>query len=82
MIISTENSVIGTSLLGMYGELSCLCDAKKVFDEMCLRDLVSWSSVLLCYVENGVYREGLEMFRSMVLEGIRPDSVSFHLFTS
>ncbi|CAI8588002.1 unnamed protein product [Vicia faba] len=72
----SEDSVIGTSLLGMYGELSCLCDAKKVFDEMCLRDLVSWSSVVSCYVENGVYREGLEMFRSMVLEGIRPDSVT------
>ncbi|KAL5074712.1 hypothetical protein RYX36_013696 [Vicia faba] len=47
-----------------------------MFDEMCLRDLVSWSSVVSCYVENGVYREGLEMFRSMVLERIRPDSVT------
>ncbi|CAK8544825.1 unnamed protein product [Lathyrus sativus] len=68
--------VIGTSLLGMYGELCCLSDAKKVFDEMCQRDLVSWSSVVSCYVENGIHREGLEMFRSMVSEGIRPDSVT------
>ncbi|XP_058769306.1 putative pentatricopeptide repeat-containing protein At1g69350, mitochondrial [Vicia villosa] len=72
----SEDRVIGTSLLGMYGELSSLSDAKKVFDEMCQRDLVSWSSVVSCYVENGVYREGLEMFRSMVSEGIRPDSVT------
>ncbi|XP_058772532.1 putative pentatricopeptide repeat-containing protein At1g69350, mitochondrial [Vicia villosa] len=72
----SEDRVIGTSLLGMYGELSSLSDAKKVFDEMCQRDLVSWSSVVSCYVENGVYREGLDMFRSMVSEGIRPDSVT------
>ncbi|KAI5437742.1 putative pentatricopeptide repeat-containing protein At1g69350, mitochondrial [Lathyrus oleraceus] len=71
----SEDRVIGTSLLGMYGELCCLSDAKKVFDEMCQRDLVSWSSVVSCYVENGIYREGLGMFRSMVSEGIRPDSV-------
>jgi pentatricopeptide repeat protein len=72
----SEDRVIGTSLLGMYGDLCCLSDAKKVFDEMCVRDLVSWSSIFSCYVENGIYREGLEMFRSMVSEGIRPDSVT------
>lgn len=70
-----EDRVIGTSLVGMYGELCFLRDAKKVFDEMCVRDLVLWSSIISCYVENGVYREGLEMFRSMICEGIRPDSV-------
>ncbi|XP_004490134.1 putative pentatricopeptide repeat-containing protein At1g69350, mitochondrial [Cicer arietinum] len=71
-----SDSVIGTSLLAMYGELCCLSDARKVFDEMFQRDLVSWSSIVSCYVENGVPREGLEMFHLMVSEGIRPDSVT------
>ncbi|TKY69618.1 putative pentatricopeptide repeat-containing protein mitochondrial [Spatholobus suberectus] len=68
--------VIGTSLLGMYGELGCLSDAWKVFDEMHVRDLVSWSSVIACYVENGRPGEGLEMLCWMVSEGIGPDSVT------
>ena len=68
--------VIGTSLLGMYGELGCLSDARKVFDEIRVRDLVSWSSVVACYVENGRPREGLEMLRWMVSEGVGPDSVT------
>ncbi|XP_057448153.1 putative pentatricopeptide repeat-containing protein At1g69350, mitochondrial [Lotus japonicus] len=72
---STDH-VIGTSLLGLYGEFCCLNDARKVFDEMCDRDLVSWSSIVSCYIENGQPREGLEMFRSMVSEGIKPDSVT------
>ncbi|KAJ1389820.1 Tetratricopeptide-like helical domain superfamily [Sesbania bispinosa] len=72
----STDPVIGTSLLGMYGELCCLNDARKVFDEMCERDLVSWSSIVSCYVENGKPREGLEMFRWMVSEGIKPDSVT------
>lgn len=72
----SNDHVIGTSLLAMYGELCCLSYARKVFDEMTERDLVSWSSVVSCYVENGLPREGLEMFRLMFSEGIRPDSVT------
>ena len=68
--------VIGTSLFNMYGELSCLNDARKVFDEMHVRDLVSWSSVIACYVENGRPQEGLEMLHGMVSEGIELDSVT------
>ncbi|KAF7809066.1 putative pentatricopeptide repeat-containing protein [Senna tora] len=70
------DTVIETSLLGMYGELCCLDDARKVFDEMGERDVVSLSSIISSYVENGQAREGLEMFRYMVSEGIEPDSVS------
>ncbi|XP_021299778.1 putative pentatricopeptide repeat-containing protein At1g69350, mitochondrial [Herrania umbratica] len=71
-----EDSVIQTSLLCMYGDMGCLSCAKKMFDEMPIRDLVSWSSIILSYVENGEASEGLEMFRLMVLEGIKPDWVT------
>ncbi|KAK8686827.1 hypothetical protein V6N13_125844 [Hibiscus sabdariffa] len=71
-----KDSVIQSSLLSMYGEMGCLSNAKKMFDEMTVRDLVSWSSIILSYVENGKANEGLEMFSLMVLEGIRPDSVT------
>ncbi|KAK7307074.1 hypothetical protein VNO77_39813 [Canavalia gladiata] len=67
--------VIGTSLLSMYGEFGCLNDALKVFDEMRERDLFLWSSVISCYVENGLPREGLEMLRWMISGGIGPDPV-------
>ena len=50
--------------------MGCLSNAKKMFDEMTVRDLVSWSSIILSYVENAKANEGLEMFRLMVLEGI------------
>ena len=42
----------------------------------CVRDLVSWSSVVTCYVENGRPGEGLEMLPWMVYEVIVPDSVT------
>ncbi|KAJ7943392.1 putative Pentatricopeptide repeat-containing protein [Quillaja saponaria] len=70
------DSVVETSLLSLYGELGCLDDARKVFDGMGDRDVVSWSSIILSYVENKQAREGLEMFRWMIFEGIVPDSVT------
>ncbi|EEF50791.1 pentatricopeptide repeat-containing protein, putative [Ricinus communis] len=68
--------VVETSLLGMYGDLGCLSNAKKVFDNMTTRDLVSWSSIISCYVDNGESSEGLEMFRLLVSQDVELDSVT------
>ncbi|KAM1170479.1 hypothetical protein FF2_020756 [Malus domestica] len=71
-----SDAVVETSLLGLYGELGNLGDARKVFDAMPVRDVVSWSSIISCSVENGEASEGLDMFRWMVFEGVELDSVT------
>ncbi|CAN6675859.1 unnamed protein product [Malus baccata var. baccata] len=71
-----SDAVVETSLLGLYGELGSLGDARKVFDAMPVRDVVSWSSIISCSVENGEASEGLDMFRWMVFEGVELDSVT------
>ncbi|KAK9276678.1 hypothetical protein L1049_006214 [Liquidambar formosana] len=70
------DAVVETSLLNMYGEMGCLDDARKVFDGMLIRDVVSWSSTISSYVQNGQASEGLGIFRCMVAEGVEPDSVT------
>lgn len=70
------DAVITTALLSMYGQLRCLRDARKVFDDMAIRDVVSWSSIISSYVDNGGSNEGLEMFRLLVSEGVELDSVT------
>ncbi|KAJ6429490.1 hypothetical protein OIU84_020997 [Salix udensis] len=66
---------IETSLLGLYGELGCLNDARKVFDDIPVRDLVSWSSIISCYVDKGEANEALELFRLSVHERVKLDWV-------
>lgn len=66
---------IETSLLGLYGELGCLTDARKVFDDIPVRDLVSWSSIISSYVDKGEANEALEMFRLLVNERVKLDWV-------
>ncbi|KAK2973448.1 hypothetical protein RJ640_007949 [Escallonia rubra] len=71
-----SDSVVQTSLLSMYGETACLHNARKVFDELSVRDIVSWSSIISSYVQNGQETKGLELFCKMVVRGIEPDSVT------
>ncbi|KAK6157862.1 hypothetical protein DH2020_012110 [Rehmannia glutinosa] len=70
-----SDPVVETSLLSLYGETGCLYNARKVFDAMSTRDVVSWSSILSTYVHNGQASEGLEIFRKMV-RGVEIDSVT------
>ncbi|KAK6921952.1 E motif [Dillenia turbinata] len=71
-----SDTVVQTSLLSMYGETASLSNAKKVFDEMLLKDVVSWCSIISSYLHNGKAKEGLELFRQMVSKGVEPDSVT------
>ncbi|XP_060215177.1 putative pentatricopeptide repeat-containing protein At1g69350, mitochondrial [Lycium barbarum] len=68
--------IVETALLSMYGELGWMVYARKVFDEMSVRDVVSWSSIISSYVRNGQANEGLEMFENLVMEGFEIDSVA------
>lgn len=68
--------VIGTSLLSMYGEMGCLHNARKLFDEMSMKDAVSWSSIISNYVHNGQASEGLRIFQNMVSQGMEVDFVT------
>ncbi|XP_065860539.1 putative pentatricopeptide repeat-containing protein At1g69350, mitochondrial [Euphorbia lathyris] len=70
------DAVVETSLLGMYGDLGCVEDARKVFDNMSMRDVVSWSSIISCYINNGEVNEGLEIFRSLISKGLELDSLT------
>ncbi|KAK4493256.1 hypothetical protein RD792_017866 [Penstemon davidsonii] len=56
------------------GELE---DACKVFDESCVRDMVSWNSLINGYVRSGRGKEALRIYKKMEMEGdVDPDEVT------
>ncbi|GAA0161331.1 hypothetical protein LIER_17672 [Lithospermum erythrorhizon] len=72
-----ESDIVNESaVLSMYGELGCLSYARRVFDKMIIRDVISWSSIVTSYVKNGEFERGLEIFGEMVLESGEIDAVS------
>uniref|UniRef100_A0A7N0U6S1 Pentatricopeptide repeat-containing protein n=1 Tax=Kalanchoe fedtschenkoi TaxID=63787 RepID=A0A7N0U6S1_KALFE len=64
------------ALVDMYAKCGDIVRARKVFDKMGARDLVSWNSMLAGYVRHGLASEAVRTFRGMIRDGYDPDSVA------
>ncbi|KAB1210547.1 hypothetical protein CJ030_MR6G010843 [Morella rubra] len=67
---------MGSALIDMYSKSRSVACAKRVFDEMSERNIVSWNSLITCYEQNGPALEALEVFVRMMDCGIEPDEVT------
>ncbi|GAV76117.1 PPR domain-containing protein/PPR_2 domain-containing protein [Cephalotus follicularis] len=56
---------VGNALISMYGECSCMDDARCVFDNMAFRDFVSWNSLIAGYSGNRLVTQALEVLSKM-----------------
>ncbi|KAJ0700122.1 putative tetratricopeptide-like helical domain superfamily [Helianthus annuus] len=61
------------SLIIMYAKVGCIEFAEKVFDEMPVRDLVSWNSMINGYILVNDGLSSLECVFEMQQHGIQPD---------
>ncbi|KAJ4960032.1 hypothetical protein NE237_019942 [Protea cynaroides] len=68
--------VLGNALIDMYGKCRFLVGARKVFDELPTKDVISWTSICSCYVHCGFPREALQVIREMGSTGMRPNSIT------
>ncbi|KAL2458651.1 Tetratricopeptide repeat (TPR)-like superfamily protein [Abeliophyllum distichum] len=68
---------VGNTLLDMYGKAGNIEDAKRVFDRLAKRDLVSWNSMLTAYAQHGLGKETIECFEDLRRMGFQPNEVSF-----
>ncbi|MED6111682.1 hypothetical protein PIB30_054603 [Stylosanthes scabra] len=64
------------SMITMYCRCGQSWDARKVFDEIPDKDLVSWNSMISGYAKAGLAREAVEVFGEMRREGFVPDEMS------
>ena len=64
-------------ILNMYGKCASLKDAQKLFDDMPERNVVSWTSVIAGYAQNGQGGNALELYSQMLQSGIMPDQFTF-----
>ncbi|KAF5191299.1 Pentatricopeptide repeat-containing protein [Thalictrum thalictroides] len=68
---------MGSSLIDMYGNCSRVEDSLQIFWLLPHRDAISWNSVIAACVQNGLFDEGLKIFRQMLMENIKPKPVTF-----
>ncbi|XP_057856631.2 pentatricopeptide repeat-containing protein At3g24000, mitochondrial [Cryptomeria japonica] len=65
------------ALVSMYGECGNVKDAYKVFNEICERDVISWTAMSAGYIHNGDGEEALKLFREMQQTGLKPNQFTF-----
>ncbi|XP_014492252.1 pentatricopeptide repeat-containing protein At2g13600 [Vigna radiata var. radiata] len=67
---------MGSALVDMYSKCGVVISAQKAFDEMVVRNIVSWNSLITCYEQNGPAEKALEVFVRMMDNGVEPDEIT------
>ncbi|CBI24193.3 unnamed protein product, partial [Vitis vinifera] len=72
-----SNVCICNTLLTLYSEAGRSEDAELVFQAMTERDLISWNSMMACYVQDGKCLDGLKILAELLQMG-KPDRVTWN----
>ncbi|KZV44176.1 pentatricopeptide repeat-containing protein mitochondrial-like [Dorcoceras hygrometricum] len=70
------SSCLATSLLDMYFKCGAIRDARLIFDECSIVDLVAWTAMIVGYAQSGYAHEALVLFTNKKFLDISPNSVT------
>ncbi|KAB2608800.1 pentatricopeptide repeat-containing protein [Pyrus ussuriensis x Pyrus communis] len=62
------------SLIDMYVKCGRMDDARRVFDRIEQRNVVCWTSMIAGYAQSRSFKEAIELFREMQLDGVEADA--------
>jgi pentatricopeptide repeat protein len=68
--------VLMNALVGFYMRIEAVQAARRLFDGMTERDVVTWSCMITGYVQSGETCEALSVYKKMVEAGMKPNSVT------
>ncbi|KVH98256.1 Pentatricopeptide repeat-containing protein [Cynara cardunculus var. scolymus] len=76
------NLFVHNALVFMYGKCGDLKVARKLFDEMPVRDGISWNSIISGYASNSMWREAFELFDRMQNENVEVNIIIWNTIAS
>lgn len=68
---------VNNSLVTMYTKCGSLEDANAIFNSMEIRDLITWTALIVGYAKNGKAKDSLQSYNLMIGSGITPDYITF-----
>ncbi|KAG6536807.1 hypothetical protein ZIOFF_001876 [Zingiber officinale] len=71
------NVQLGTAIVNMYAKCGALKCAGQVFDRMPLRNVWTWSAMILGLAQHGLARNAIELFDEMKHAFVEPNYVTF-----
>ncbi|KAJ8510968.1 hypothetical protein OPV22_001402 [Ensete ventricosum] len=72
------NIFVQNALIAMYVKCGVLGSARKLFDEMPERDVVSWNTMVSGYASRGMWEKAFQLFGQMRAEGSEVNSVTWN----
>ncbi|CAH1441431.1 unnamed protein product [Lactuca virosa] len=73
-----NDSIVSSSLVEMYSKCGSIDSAKTIFDQMGVKDLISWNTMILGFTYNGKTMESLKLFDELLKSGPTPDEVTLY----
>lgn len=67
---------VSTALLDLYSKCHHLLIALRVFEQMVIRNEVSWTAMISGCIDSQNYDTGIDLFRAMQREGVKPTRVT------
>ncbi|CAJ2632290.1 unnamed protein product [Trifolium pratense] len=75
-----QDVYVGTTLIDMYGKCGEIGDARKVFDRLSDRNVVSWTAMVVGYVTIGNLVEAKKVFDEMPIRNVNSWNAMIHGF--
>ncbi|KAJ7283058.1 hypothetical protein O6H91_Y350600 [Diphasiastrum complanatum] len=69
--------IVGNALANMYAKCGSLEDARRVFDGVSEKDIISWTTLIAAYAQQGQCKEALALLEQMQKNGINPNKITF-----
>lgn len=69
--------LLGHKLIDGYIKCGSIAGARKLFDEMPNRHIVTWNSMISSHVSHGKSKDAVDLYGNMVAEGVLPDAYTF-----
>ncbi|RZC48535.1 hypothetical protein C5167_016962 [Papaver somniferum] len=71
------NTFVSNSLVDMYAKHGNLQEARKIFDRLPSKDVVSWNTIIMAYGIHGCGKIAIHLFSEMQEKGIKLNSSTF-----
>ncbi|KAD3068374.1 hypothetical protein R6Q59_017766 [Mikania micrantha] len=75
---SAPSISVSNALINMYAKSGNIINARRVFDIIsCLKDTVSWTSMVISLAQHGHGKESLDLFEKMLSFDMKPDHITY-----
>ena len=74
-----KDVLLGTALVDMYAKCGSLMKAQEVFDMLPVRNVASWSALIMAYSQLGKDEIFVKLFERMIVDGVKPDVITFNI---